>query len=71
MNIDLLRDQIREDLMRDSTEYCCYCGEVKRWIGCCGENHFETYADMRFEDQQVILNEMVEDEIKLLNKEKK
>lgn len=37
-------------------------------MGCCGENHFETFAEMYPENQAAILDAMVEDE---LNKEAK
>ena len=63
MNTDQLRQQIYEDLMRDSTQYCCYCGQAKHRMSCCGENHFETFAEMRHEDQAYILDEMVIDEL--------
>jgi len=63
MNTDQLRQQIYEDLMRDSTQYCCYCGQAKYRMSCCGENHFETFAEMRHEDQANILDEMVIDEL--------
>jgi hypothetical protein len=45
------------NLMDDSTEYCCYCGSVKVSFSCCGENHFETFADMSPEDQQAFFDE--------------
>ena len=41
-----------EELMKDSTQYCCYCGEVKHTYHCCGENHFETFADMDKQQQE-------------------
>lgn len=68
---DKLRQKIFEDLMSSSTEYCCYCGQEKHRFSCCGENHFETYADMYPDDQQYILDEMVADELEKLAKEKK
>lgn len=46
-----------EDLLADDTAYCCYCGNEKRTFGCCGENHFETFADMSSQDQQNILDQ--------------
>ena len=57
------RNERHLELMRDSTEYCCYCRTVRYRVGCCGENHFETYADMSYEQQQDFLSyEDVEDE---------
>ncbi len=50
------REQLREELMADSTEYCCYCGCQKVKFGCCGENHFETFAEMSEETQEEFLD---------------
>ncbi len=50
------REQLREELMSDSTEYCCYCGCQKVRFGCCGENHFETFAEMSKETQEEFLD---------------
>lgn len=63
MTSDQLRQEIYEDLMRDSTQYCCYCGQAKYRMSCCGEVHFETYAEMDAESQAYILDEMVMDEL--------
>ena len=49
---------LREELMKDSTAYCCYCGNVQVSFGCCGENHFETFAEMNKENQDAILGEL-------------
>jgi hypothetical protein len=35
-----------EELLKDTTKYCCYCGEAQHGFGCCLENHFETFAEM-------------------------
>ena len=53
----------RNELMQDSTEYCCYCGTPKVSVGCCGENHFETFAQMSSEDQDDFLQYEDEDEL--------
>ena len=45
----------KDELMEDSTEYCCYCGTPKVSFGCCGENHFETFAQMSSEAQDEFL----------------
>ena len=50
-------EDLLANLMADTTEYCCYCGNEKRTFGCCGENHFETFAQMSSEDQQNILDQ--------------
>ena len=49
---------LRAELMQDSTTYCCYCGMVQVSFGCCGENHFETFAEMNKETQDSILREL-------------
>jgi hypothetical protein len=45
----------REELMQDDTQYCCYCGGEKVRFQCCGENHFQTFADMDKQDQDEFL----------------
>ena len=65
MTQDEMQQALHEDLMRDSREYCCYCGTERHRVGCCGENHFQTYAEMEDEDQQA----MLEAEYELLTKE--
>jgi hypothetical protein len=63
MNKDELRQMIWDEQMNDSTTYCCYCGQEQRSFGCCGENHFETFADMYKEDQDAIVDALLEDEL--------
>lgn len=63
MDKDSLRKLIWDDQMRDSTEYCCYCGQAKHRIGCCGENHFQTFAEMEKEDQDYIVDCLLDDEL--------
>ena len=41
----------REELMADDTQYCCYCGGEKVRFSCCGENHFQTFAQMPADEQ--------------------
>lgn len=52
----MTREELLMDLMNDSTQYCCYCGTVKSGLGCCGENHFETFAEMDALTQQEFLD---------------
>lgn len=52
----MTRDELLMDLMNDSTQYCCYCGTVKSGMGCCGENHFETFAQMDALTQEEFLD---------------
>jgi len=44
-----------EEMMADGTQYCCYCGDEKVRFHCCGENHFQTFAQMDKEDQDEFL----------------
>ena len=39
-------EETKAELLADSTLYCCYCGGVKTTFACCGEVHFETFANM-------------------------
>ena len=32
--------------MKDTTEYCCYCGGEKTTFMCCHETHFENFSQM-------------------------
>ena len=61
----LKKKLIEEELMRDSTQYCCYCGTEKsgQW-GCCGEAHYETYREMDEENQHELLAYELEKELK-------
>ena len=45
----------REELMADDTQYCCYCGGEKVRFQCCGENHFQTFAQMSADEQDEFL----------------
>jgi len=40
-----------EEMMADDTQYCCYCGCEKARFQCCGENHFQTFAQMSADEQ--------------------
>ena len=43
----MTREERHADLLEDGTEYCCYCGSERgKRFSCCGEVHFETYAQM-------------------------
>ena len=64
MDKAVLRQLIWDEQMEDSTEYCCYCGTTRgERIGCCGENHFEVFADMYKDVQDYIVDELLEDEL--------
>ena len=45
-----------EELLKDSTQYCCYCGDVKHSFQCCGENHFESYSEMDTQRQKEFMS---------------
>ncbi len=45
----------REEMMTDGTQYCCYCGQEKVRFSCCGENHFQTFAQMSADEQDEFL----------------
>jgi len=51
-----MKDTILEELMQDGTQYCCYCGQEKVRFHCCGENHFQTFAEMRPDEQDEFLD---------------
>ncbi len=44
-----------EEMMADGTQYCCYCGDEKVRFQCCGENHFQTFAQMDKDEQDEFL----------------
>ena len=64
MDKDQLRQIIWDEQMEDSTQYCCYCGQAQYRFGCCGEVHYETFSEMRKEDQDAIVDCLLEDELK-------
>ena len=47
----------REELLADGTQYCCYCGGEKVRFHCCGENHFQTFAQMSADEQDEFLQD--------------
>ena len=51
-----VRDQLRQELLEDSQAYCCYCGNEQTSFACCGENHFETFAEMSPRAQEDFLD---------------
>lgn len=48
-------NELIKEYMSDSTTYCCYCGTEERSLSCCGENHYETFAEMSKENQLNII----------------
>lgn len=62
MKVKNFQQEIRDELMRSSTEYCCYCLTPKgcKW-SCCQENHFVRFSDLYEEDQEALIqNELDE-----------
>ena len=49
----------REELLADDTQYCCYCGCEKARFHCCGENHFQTLAEMPTDEQDEFLEALL------------
>ena len=62
MDKDKLRQAIFDEQMQSSTEYCCYCGQEKYRFGCCGEVHYETFAEMDKENQDAIVDALLFEE---------
>ena len=60
MKLKDFREEIRDELMRSTTEYCCYCCTPKgsKYV-CCGECHFVQFSDLYEEDQ----NELIQNEL--------
>jgi len=56
----------REELLADGTQYCCYCGCEKVRFHCCGENHFQTFAQMDKETKMSFLKQSLFNEQKML-----
>ena len=46
----------QQEMMEDSTQYCCYCGGEKVRFQCCRENHFQTFAQMPADERQEFLD---------------
>jgi len=47
----------KQEMMEDGTQYCCYCGQEKVRFHCCGENHFQTFAQMSADEQDEFLQD--------------
>lgn len=62
----MTRDEVREELMSSGKKYCCYCGMEAIRFSCCGENHFETFADFDESRQE----EWIDDEMYMLESNK-
>ena len=60
MKMQSLYEEYKQEFMQSSQEYCCYCGDVRSGVGCCGENHFVTFADMDEDTQRDSINFEIE-----------
>jgi len=60
MKMQSLYEEYKQEFMKSDQEYCCYCGTERTRIGCCGENHFVTFAEMDDDDQRNIINWEIE-----------
>ena len=60
MKMQSLYEEYKQEFMKSDQEYCCYCGDMRTSIGCCGENHFVTFADMDDDIQRDIINWEIE-----------
>jgi len=61
MKMKSFKAEVRYNLMNSSTEYCCYCYDVKTFLSWCKENHFVTFKDLDDETQEAIINKEVEE----------
>ena len=57
MKLKNFKQQLHEELLKDNREYCCYCGQERYALGCCGEVHFVTYKDMDKDWQEDMLRD--------------
>jgi hypothetical protein len=62
MKLKNFRQEIRDELMRSTTQYCCYCGDRKggKYV-CCGEAHFVHFGDLYEEDQDAIIQDELDE----------
>lgn len=49
-------EQIREEFMSSSQEYCAYCSDERSGMSCCGENHWVEFKDLDKDSQDQIIN---------------
>jgi hypothetical protein len=62
MKVKNFREEIRDELMGSSTEYCCYCLDPKgSKYSCCKENHFVPFSDLYEDDQNYLIDEQVDE----------
>jgi len=57
-----------EEMMTDGTQYCCYCGCEKERFQCCGENHFQTFAQMPADEQDEFQDDGNIDQVELIKR---
>lgn len=69
MKMKTYKERLHEELTKETQEYCCYCGQQRYSLGCCGEVHFVTYKEMDKEWQEDILENQLEEYIKWSEKQ--
>lgn len=69
MKMKTYREQLHEELLKDTREFCCYCMKQRHGLACCGENHYVTYKDMYEDDQKEFLENELEEWEDFLKKE--
>jgi hypothetical protein len=61
MKMKTYREQLHEELLKDTREFCCYCMTERHKLACCGEVHYVTYKDMYEDDQKEFLENELEE----------
>lgn len=69
MKMKTYREQLHEELLKDTREFCCYCMTERHGLACCGEVHYVTYKDMYEDDQKEFLENELEEWEDFLKKE--
>jgi hypothetical protein len=52
----MTKEERIQELLSDTTLYCCYCGTQKHSFQCCGEVHYQTFYGMSAEEQNDFLS---------------
>lgn len=60
MKLKTFADEIKDDFMKSSEMYCCYCVKPKGdKFSCCLENHFVEFSDLDEESQQLLIDDEI------------
>lgn len=61
MKLKTFAQQVREEFMESSQQYCLYCLTPKDdKFHCCKENHFGEFKYMSDEDQKFLIQEAID-----------